>query len=90
MPMDPLATLLQTIKTLLDETLPNDLARSISKDIESKVQEALKNLPLVPKHEFENLETLVTTLETKICYLEQRLAEMEKIGANRAKALDGG
>jgi len=40
------------------------------------------------KHEFENLEALVTTLETKICYLEQRLAEMEKIGANGAKALD--
>ena len=37
--MDPLAPLLQTIKTLLDETLPNDLARSISEDIESKVQE---------------------------------------------------
>ena len=86
--MDPLSPLLQTIKTLLDETLPNDLARSISEDIESKVQEALKNLSLVPKHEFENLEALVTTLETKICYLEQRLAEMEKIGANGAKALD--
>ena len=85
--MDPLAPLLQTIKTLLDETLPNDLARSISEDIESKVQEVLKNLS-VPKHEFENLEALVTTLETKICYLEQRLAEMEKIGANGAKALD--
>ena len=86
--MDPLAPLLQTIKTLLDEALPNDLARSISEDIESKVQEVLKNLSLVPKHEFENLEALVTTLETKICYLEQRLAEMEKIGANGAKALD--
>ena len=86
--MDPLSPLLQTIKTLLDETLPNDLARSISEDIESKVQEVFKNLPLVPKHEFENLEALVTTLETKICYLEQRLAEMEKIGANGAKALD--
>ena len=86
--MDPLSPLLQTIKTLLDETLPNDLARSISEDIESKVQEVLKNLSLVPKQEFENLEALVTTLETKICYLEQRLAEMEKIGANGAKALD--
>ena len=86
--MDPLSPLLQTIKTLLDETLPNDLARSISEDIESKFQEVLKNLSLVPKHEFENLEALVTTLETKICYLEQRLAEMEKIGANGAKALD--
>ena len=78
--MDPLAALLQTIKTLLDETLPNDLARSISEDIESKAQEVLKNLSLVPKHEFENLEDLVTTLETKICYLEQRLAEIEKLG----------
>ena len=86
--MDPLATLLQTVKALLDETLPNDLARSISEDIESKVQEVLKNLSLVPKHEFENLEDLVTTLETKICYLEQRLAEMEKIGATSPNPLD--
>ena len=46
----------QTIKTLLDEALPTDLARSLSRDIESKVQELLKTLSLVPKHEFENLE----------------------------------
>ena len=48
---------------------------------ESKVQEALKNLSLVPRHEFEIHEALVTNLETKIRHLEQRLAEMEEVGA---------
>ena len=69
--MDPLTALLQTIKTLLDETLPSDLAHSIAKDIESKVEEVLGRLLLVPRQEFENLEALVTTLETKIRSLEQ-------------------
>ena len=77
MQIDPLAALLQTIKPLLDETLPADLARSLSKDIESKVQEVLRKLSLVPRHKFEAQEALVTNLETKVRHLEQRLAEME-------------
>ena len=81
MQIDPLTVLLQKIKPLLDAALPTDLARSLSEDIESKVQEALKNLSLVPRHEFEIHEALVTNLETKIRHLEQRLAEMEEVGA---------
>ncbi|MDC3124492.1 hypothetical protein OBB00_07230 [Gammaproteobacteria bacterium] len=88
MQIDPLLALLQTIKPLLDEALPADLARSLSKDIESKVQEVLKILSLLPKQEFENLEALVTTLETKIHYLEQRLAEVEKVGATSSSTFD--
>lgn len=86
--MDPLAALLQTIKTLLHETLPSDIAHSITKGIESKVEEMLKNFSLVPRHEFENLGSLVTALETKISYLEQRLAEIEKTGALSPETLD--
>jgi BMFP domain-containing protein YqiC len=52
------------------------------------VQEVLKKLSLVPRHEFEAQEALVTNLETKVRHLEQRLAEMEKVGATSANALD--
>ena len=88
MQIDPLAALLQTIKPLLDETVPADLARSLSKDIESKVQEVLRKLSLVPRHEFEAQEALVTNLETKVRHLEQRLVEMERVGATGANATD--
>ena len=86
--MDPLAALLQTIKKLLHETLPSDLAHSIAKDIESKVEEVLGKLSLVPRQEFENLEALVTTLETKILSLEQQLAEMKKTGVTSPETLE--
>ncbi len=86
--MNPLAALLQTIKKLLDETLPSDLAHSVTKDIESKVEEVLGKLSLVPRQEFDNLEALVTTLETKIRYLEQQLAVMEKTGVTSPETLD--
>ena len=88
MQIDPLASLLQTIKPLLYKALPTDLARSLSKDIESKVQELLKTLSLVTRHEFEAQEALVTKLETEVRHLEQRLAEVEKVGATSANALD--
>ena len=87
MQIDPLASLLQTIKPLLDEALPTDLARSLSKDIESKVQELLKTLSLVPRHEFEAQEALVTNLEARVRHLEQRLAKVEKVGASSSNAL---
>ena len=88
MQIDPLASLLQTIKPLLDEALPTDLARSLSRDIESKVQELLKTLSLVPRHEFEAQETLVTNLEIKVHHLEQRLAELEKVSPRSSSTLD--
>ena len=88
MQIDPLLALLQTIKPLLDEALPTDLARPLSKDIESKVQEVLKKLSLIPKLEFENLEALVRNLETKVRHLEQRLAEVEKVGATSSSTFD--
>ena len=87
MQIDPLASLLQAIKQLLDEALPTDLARSLNKDIESKVQELLKTHSLVPRHEFEAQEALVTNLETKVRHLEQRLAEVEKVGASSSNTL---
>ena len=88
MQIDPLASLLQTIKPLLDEALPTDLARSLSRDIESKVQGLLKTLSLVPRHEFEAQEALVTNLEAKVHHLEQRLAEVEKVGAMSSSTFD--
>ncbi len=86
--MNPLAALLQTIKTLLDETLPSDLAHSITKDIESKVEEVLGKLSLVPRQEFDKLEALVATQEAKIRFLEQQLAEIEKTGVTSPATLD--
>ena len=88
MQVDPLASLLQAIKPLLDEALPTDLARSLSRDIESKVQGLLKTLSLVPRHEFEAQEALVTNLEAKVHHLEQRLAEVEKVGAMSSSTFD--
>ena len=88
MQIDPLAALLQTIKPLLDDALPAELARSLSNDIESKVQEVLKKLSLVPRHEFEAQEALVTNLETKVRHLEQRLAELEKVSPRSSNTLD--
>lgn len=88
MRIDPLASLLQTIKPLLDEALPNDLARSLIKDIESKVQELLKTLSLVTRQEIEAQEALVTNLETKVRHLEQRLSEVEKVSSRSSNRLD--
>ena len=88
MRIDPLASLLQTIKPLLDEALPNDLARSLIKDIESKVQELLKTLSLVTRQEIEAQEALVTNLETKVRHLEQRLSEVEKVSSRSSNRPD--
>jgi BMFP domain-containing protein YqiC len=41
------------------------------------VQQAFKKMALVPKHEFEAQEALLTTLETQIADLEARLSMLE-------------
>jgi BMFP domain-containing protein YqiC len=81
MQIDPLTALLQSIKSVLDQALPTDLAHSVGKDIESRMQSALKSLSLVPKHEFEAQQTLLATLEAQVETLEQRLAKLEGTGA---------
>ena len=43
MQIDPLTALLQSIKSVLDQALPTDLAHSVGKDIESRMQSALKS-----------------------------------------------
>ncbi|MBL6814749.1 MAG: accessory factor UbiK family protein [Pseudomonadales bacterium] len=77
MQIDPLTALLQSIKSVLDQALPTDLAHSVGRDIESRLQSALKSLSLVPKQQFEAQETLLATLEAQIESLEKRLAKLE-------------
>ena len=77
MQKDPVSALLQSIKSVLDQALPKDLAQSMSEEIESRLQAALKSLSLVPKQEFEAQATLLATLEAQIASLEKRLAQLE-------------
>ena len=81
MQIDPLTALLQSIKSVLDQALPTDLAHAVGKDIESRLQNALKSLSLVPKQDFEAQQTLLAALEAQIETLEQRLAKLENTGA---------
>ena len=81
MQKDPVSALLQSIKSVLDQALPKDLAQSMSEEIESRLQAALKSLSLVPKQEFEAQATLLATLEAQIANLEQRLAQLEDASA---------
>ena len=81
MQKDPVSALLQSIKSVLDQALPKDLAQSMSEEIESRLQAALKSLSLVPKQEFEAQATLLATLEAQIARLEQRLAQLEDASA---------
>ena len=78
MQKDPFSSLLQSIKSVLDQALPKDLAQSMSEEIESRLQAALKSLSLVPKQEFEAQATLLATLEAQIASLEKRLAHLEE------------
>ncbi len=77
MQKDPVSALLKSIKSVLDQALPKDLAQSMSEEIESRLQAALKSLSLVPKQEFEAQATLLATLEAQIASLEKRLAQLE-------------
>ncbi|MAA48624.1 MAG: hypothetical protein CMP83_00510 [Gammaproteobacteria bacterium] len=77
MQKDPVSALLQSVKSVLDQALPKDLAQSMSEEIESRLQAALKSLSLVPKQEFEAQATLLATLEAQIASLEKRLAQSE-------------
>ena len=81
MQKDPFSSLLQSIKSVLDQALPKDLAQSMSEEIESRLQAALKSLSLVPKQEFEAQATLLATLEAQIASLEKRLAQLEDASA---------
>ena len=81
MQKDPVSALLQSIKSVLDQALPKDLAQSMSKEIESRLQAALKSLSLVPKQEFEAQATLLAMLEAQVASLEQRLARLEDTNA---------
>lgn len=81
MQKDPVSALLQSVKSVLDQALPKDLAQSMSEEIESRLQAALKSLSLVPKQEFEAQATLLATLEAQIANLEQRLAQLEDASA---------
>ena len=81
MQIDPVSALLQSIKSVLDQALPKDLAQSMSEEIESRLQAALKSLSLVPKQEFEAQATLLATLEAQIASLEKRLAQLEDASA---------
>ena len=81
MQKDPVNALLQSIKSVLDQALPQGLAQSMSEEIESRLQAALKSLSLVPKQEFEAQATLLATLEAQVANLEQRLAQLEDANA---------
>ena len=81
MQKDPFSSLLQSIKSVLDQALPKDIAQSMSEEIEPRLQAALKSLSLVPKQEFEAQAKLLTTLEAQIASLEKRLAQLEDASA---------
>ena len=81
MQKDPVSALLKSIKSVLDQALPKDLAQSMSEEIESRLQAALKSLSLVPKQEFEAQATLLAMLEAQVASLEQRLAHLEDTNA---------
>ena len=81
MQKDPVSALLQSIKSVLDQALPKDLAQSMSEEIESRLQAVLKSLSLVPKQEFEAQAALLSTLEAQIASLEKRLAQLEDASA---------
>jgi len=81
MQKDPFSSLLQSIKSVLDQALPKDIAQSMSEEIESRLQAALKSLSLVPKQEFEAQATLLAMLEAQVASLEQRLAQLEDTNA---------
>ena len=81
MQKDPVSALLQSIKSVLDQALPKDLAQSMSEEIESRLQAALKSLSLVPKQDFEAQATLLAMLEAQVASLEQRLAQLEDTNA---------
>ena len=77
MQKDPVSALLKSIKSVLDQALPKDIAQSMSEEIESRLQAALKSLSLVPKQEFEAQATLLAMLEAQVASLEKRLAQLE-------------
>ena len=81
MQKDPVSALLQSVKSVLDQALPKDLAQSMSEEIESRLQAALKSLSLVPKQDFEAQATLLAMLEAQVASLEQRLAQLEDTNA---------
>ena len=81
MQKDSFSSLVQSIKAVLDQALPKDLAQSIDEEIESRLQAGLKSLSLVPKQEFEAQATLLATLEAQIASLEKRLAQLEDASA---------
>ena len=81
MQKDPFSSLVQSIKAVLDQALPKDLAQSIDEEIESRLQAGLKSLSLVPKQEFETQATLLATLEAQIASLEKRLEQLEDASA---------
>ena len=82
MQKDPFTSLVQSIKSVLHQALPKDLAQSISEKIESRRQAGLQGLSLVPKQEFETQATLLATLEAQIASLEKRLAQLEDASAS--------
>ena len=81
MQKDSFSSLVQSIKAVLDQALPKDLAQSIDEEIESRLQAGLKSLSLVPKQEFEAQATLLATLEAQIASLEKRLEQLEDASA---------
>ena len=81
MQKDSFSSLVQSIKAVLDQALPKDLAQSIGEEIESRLQAGLKSLSLVPKQEFEAQATLLATLEAQIASLEKRLEQLEDASA---------
>lgn len=86
---DPFVELLQPIRRLLDQALSHDLAASLGTDIEAKAQKVLKHMALVPKHEFEAQQALLTTLELQIATLEARLSKLEAESQNGSTSDSG-
>ena len=79
---DALKTLQQAVMHLVTQALPKNLATTLARDIETKIEETLKNMALVPKHEFAAQEALLHTLEAQIAALE---AKLDKLQSNKER-----
>ena len=77
MQAESLREILQPAIKLLYQSLPKELASSVTTEVESMIKQSFAEMALIPKREFEALEALLGTLEAQVTDLEARLAKLE-------------
>ncbi|MCH1551707.1 MAG: hypothetical protein L7T19_11130, partial [Pseudomonadales bacterium] len=79
--MDPIRALLEALQDILRETLPDQaVAAEMFTKIEGVSHELFSHFELVPKHTYEAHVAILTSLQTQVATLEQRLVKMEETG----------